>query len=428
MSSAPAEDGRAVRDEDAIDVAAVAAWLRRRAAEGDDQHGLLAGVDLGTDEAPVLPEVRQFAGGASNLTYLLRYPGVDLVLRRPPAGVSGRGAHDMRREYDVQAALRPVFPGVPRLVGFCDDPDVLGSDFYVMERLAGPILRREIPPELGLDVLRTRLLCERAVDTLADLHSVDLNATGLRALDRGDGYVRRQVEGWSRRYDKARTPDVPDYRPVMRWLAEHRPPDRRHGLIHNDYRFDNLVLDPEDPTRIVGVLDWEMATVGDPLMDLGGALAYWVEARDGRLFRRFRRQPTHAFGMLTRAEVVDRYSQRTGLHVSPEQWLFYEVFGLFRLAVIAQQIHNRYFHGVTTNPAFRTFRPAVLVLEQRCLRLMREGTERGAPGFASRHRRGAALALARRAGHTVVDGTRLVRPLAYGVGHAVRSRNGGGRS
>lgn len=362
---------RGVRAEDAFDVAAVAAWLRRIAPEDPT---VLAGVDLGTDDEPVLPEVRQFSGGASNLTYLLRYPGVDLVLRRPPGGTKAKSAHDMRREYRVQSALRPVFPLVPRMVGYCDDPAVIGSDFYVMERLEGTILRKEIPRELRMDVVATRRMCERAVDVLAELHSVDVEAAGLGELDRGEGYVRRQVEGWSARYRRARTPDVPDFAPVMRWLDANQPEDVARRLIHNDYRLDNLVLDPDDPTRIVGVLDWEMATVGDPLMDLGGALAYWVEDGDSPLFKAFRRQPTHAPGMLTRGQVVQRYARRAGIEITAEQWRFYEVFGLFRLAVIAQQINHRLYHGQTTNPAFRAFRPAVVLLEQRCLRLIRTGS------------------------------------------------------
>ncbi|MCT1514449.1 phosphotransferase family protein [Dietzia cercidiphylli] len=366
----------AVRREDAFDVEAVAAWLR---SVTPDHADVLAGVDLGDDDEPVIPEVSQFSGGASNLTYVLRYPGVDLVLRRPPTGTKARGAHDMKREYRVQSALRPVYPLVPRMVGFCDDQSVIGSDFYVMERLEGTILRKDIPRELRSDRATIRRLSERAVDALVDLHAVDVRAAGLDDLDRGEGYVRRQVEGWSARYRRARTPDVPDFAPVMKWLDANQPDDVGHCLVHNDFRFDNLVLDPGDVTSVIGVLDWEMATVGDPLMDLGGALAYWVEDGDGPVFKAFRRQPTHAPGMLTRWEVVERYAERSGLEISEDDWRFYEVFGLFRLAVIAQQINHRFFHGQTTNPAFRAFRPAVGFLEQRCLRIIRTGEGRLTP-------------------------------------------------
>ena len=401
----------AVRAEDAFDVGAVAAWLRSVAP---DDPTVLAGVDLGSDDEPVIPEVSQFSGGASNLTYVLRYPGVDLVLRRPPAGTKARGAHDMKREYRVQSALRPVYPLVPRMVGFCDDQSVIGSDFYVMERLEGTILRKELPRELRADVVTTRRLSERAVDALVELHAVDVEAAGLGDLDRGEGYVRRQVEGWSARYRRARTPDVPDFAPVMKWLAANQPEDVGPCLIHNDFRFDNLVQDPRDITSVIGVLDWEMATVGDPLMDLGGALAYWVEDDDGPVFRAFRRQPTHAPGMLTRRQVVERYSQRSGLEIDQDGWRFYEVFGLFRLAVIAQQINHRYFHGQTTNPAFRAFRPAVGFLEQRCLRIIRTGDGRLTP--------------TRMAPRDVVPELlavpRVVLPLLAGGVHDVRGRVG----
>lgn len=401
-----------VRGEDAFDVAAVAAWLRSLTP---DDAGVLAGVDLGDDDEPVIPEVRQFSGGASNLTYVLRYPGGDLVLRRPPAGTKARGAHDMKREYRVQSALRPVYPLVPRMVGFCDDPTVIGSDFYVMERLEGTILRKELPLELRLDAATTRRLCERAVDALVDLHSVDVAAAGLSDLDRGDGYVRRQVEGWSARYRRARTPDVPDFAPVMKWLKANQPEDSGHCLVHNDFRLDNLVLDPADVTSVIGVLDWEMATIGDPLMDLGGALAYWVEEGDGPLFKAFRRQPTHAPGMLTRRQVVERYAQRSGRQITAESWRFYEVFGLFRLAVIAQQINYRFFHGQTTNRAFRAFRPAVAFLEQRCLRIIRTGD-----GRLTRARVGPGDVLPELGGVP-----RVVLPLVVGGVHDARHRIGG---
>jgi aminoglycoside phosphotransferase (APT) family kinase protein len=349
-----AAGARAVRDEDAFDVAAVDGWLREQAP---DRTG------------GGLPEVRQFTGGASNLTYLLAYPERDLILRRPPPGTKAASAHDMAREYRVQAALRPVFPYVPEMVALCQDHKVLGSDFYVMERVPGTILRKEIPAELGLDAAATRRLCESAVDRLVELHQVDPAAAGLADLGRGPGYVARQVDGWSRRYSAAKTWNVPSFERVMRWLAANQSDDVAACVIHNDFRLDNLVLGPDDPQRIDAVLDWEMATIGDPLMDLGGALAYWVEAGDDRFMRSLRRQPTNAPGMLTRAEVVARYAARSGRPV--ENWPFYEVFGLFRLATIAQQIYNRYHRKQTRNPAFRNFWIAVNYLERRCRRVIR---------------------------------------------------------
>jgi aminoglycoside phosphotransferase (APT) family kinase protein len=353
----PASGAGPVRDEDAFDAERAARWLREHTTGEPGIEGV--------------PQVSQFHGGASNLTYLLHYPsGRELVLRRPPTGTKARGAHDMRREHDIQAALAPVFPPVARMVAYCGDADVVGSEFYVMERLVGTILRRDVPPGLGLDREGVAALCRTAVDTLVALHSVDVDAAGLAHLDRGDGYVARQVGGWSERFRRARTPDVPDLEATMAWLDSHQPPDRSHTLVHNDFRFDNLVLAPDDPTRVVGVLDWEMATVGDPLMDLGGALAYWAQADDDPAFLALRRQPTHTPGMLTRSEVVERYATARGEAVDPEQWRFYEVFGLFRLAGIAQQIYYRFHHGQTTNPAYGAFGDVVHHLDHRCTGLL----------------------------------------------------------
>lgn len=346
-----ADPAGTVRDEDAFDVAAVAAWL--------EAHGI-----AGT------PQVRQFPGGVSNLTYLLRYPARDLILRRPPVGSKARGAHDMRREFDVQRLLRPAFPYVPEMIAFCDDPSVIGSEFYVMTRLDGRILRRDLPHDVDLSPSRAADLVRVVVDRLVDLHRVDTAATGLAAFDRGAGYVARQVGGWSERYRRARTDNVDPLDEVMRWLDENQPADRPHCFIHNDYRLDNIVLDRQDPLRVVGVLDWEMATIGDPLMELGGSLAYWVQADDEPEFRRLRRQPSDLPGMLTRAEIVDHYAQRTGLSVTDEQWRFYEIFGLFRLAVIAQQVYYRYHHGQTHNPAFADLHHVVTTLGRRATRLL----------------------------------------------------------
>lgn len=345
-----------VRGEDAFDAARVAAWLRANAAD-----------TTGLDDTP---QVRQFPGGASNLTYLLAFPGRDLILRRPPAGTKARGAHDLAREHDLQAALAPAFPQVPHMVALCTDDDVLGSTFYVMERVPGVILRGDPPAGLDLSAPIAQRLAEAAIDTLVALHAVDPAATGLARFGRGPGYVARQVGGWSERFRRARTPDVGDFEQVMTWLDATQPADVGSVVIHNDFRFDNLVLDPDDLPTIRAVLDWELATVGDPLMDLGSSLAYWVQADDDAAFRAFRRQPTHLPGMPSRWAFVQRYAGARGLSVSPQHWAFYEVFGLFRLAVIAQQIHYRLFHGQTHNPAFRVMGPAVLLLEQRCQRLV----------------------------------------------------------
>ena len=315
------------------------------------------------------PEVRQFAGGASNLTYLLRYPDRDLILRRPPFGHKAKSAHDMLREAKIMTALKPVYPYVPTVVAVCDDPAVMEADFYVMERINGIIPRQDLPEGLNLGVADTRRLCLNVIDRMIELHRVDCRAAGLDSLGKGGGYVRRQIEGWIDRYRQARTDDVGDFEAVMAWLKDKMPAnDVATCLIHNDFRFDNVVLNPTNPFEVIGVLDWEMATLGDPLMDLGNTLAYWVQADDDALFQQVRRQPTHLPGMLTRREVIEYYGGKTGYRV--DNFDFYTLYGLFRLAVIVQQIYYRYFHGQTKNPTFAGFGHISRYLEKRCQRLI----------------------------------------------------------
>lgn len=342
----------AVRPGEELDAAAVDAFLKP-----------LVTALTGT------PRVTQYSGGASNWTYRLEYPSHDLVLRRPPAGTKAKSAHDMAREYHVQRSLAPVFPYVPEMVAFCDDPAVLGCDFYVMRRIPGLIPRKHLARGVALTPEAARRMCLSVLDRLVELHAVDPEAAGLASLGKGSGYARRQVEGWTDRYQKARTWNVPSFGKVTAWLKANTPEDVATCVIHGDFRLDNVVLDPEDPARVVGVLDWEMATLGDPLMDLGNSLAYWVEAGDDPFIRSLRRQPTHLPGMLTRAEVVAAYFERTGL--APRDFTFYEVYGLFRLAVIAQQIYYRYHHRQTRNPAFKRFWLLAHYLDWRCRRLIR---------------------------------------------------------
>jgi aminoglycoside phosphotransferase (APT) family kinase protein len=261
----------------------------------------------------------------------------------------------MGREYRVQQALAPVYPAVPRMVGLCEDPAVLGVPFYVMERIEGLVPRWPLPDGLVLAPSDARRLCEALVEKLVELHRVDVAAAGLGALSRGPGYVRRQVAGWSERYVKARTWNVPSFARVRRWLAERAPDDAGACVIHNDYRFDNVVLDPGEPTRIVGVLDWEMATVGDPLMDLGTTLGYWIDPDDPEEVRALPFGPTALPGNLSRRELVERYAQASGRRTG--DMLFHYVFALFKIAVIAQQIYRRFRDGHTTDPRF-----AMLVL------------------------------------------------------------------
>lgn len=312
------------------------------------------------------PTITQFPGGASNLTYLLRYPERDLVLRRPPFGHKARSAHDMGREYRILERLRQAFPYCPQGLVHCTDSSLIGAEFYVMTRIEGIILRSDIPPALGLDATRTRALCESFIDRLVELHHVDYQASGLGDLGKPQGYVQRQVQGWSERYRQAMTPDAPDWRQVIAWLEAKLPADSpRASIIHNDYRFDNVILDAHNPMRIIGVLDWEMTTLGDPLMDLGSSLAYWIQADDPEPIQRMRRQPSNAPGMLDRRGFVAYYAERAGVAI--DNFDFYYIYGLFRLAGIVQQIYYRYHHGQTQDSRFAGFVGMNRLLERQCL-------------------------------------------------------------
>ena len=333
-------DVTAVREEDRFDVARMRAWLRPFINEEQ------------------LPEVEQFRSGASNLTYLLRYPGRELVLRKPPVGTKAVSAHDMKREYLIQSRLHSVYPLVPKMIALCEDQSVMGSDFYVMERVEGEIFRRDIPA--GITATDISVMADSLINGLVQLHAVD--SVILQELNKGAGYVQRQVEGWSKRYRNALTDDVPSAEKLMAWLSANQPTDVGSCIIHGDWRIDNMVFDLGN-ARIAGVLDWELATVGDPLMDLGSALAYWVDRDDEPAFASLRRQPSHLTGMPTRDEFVQRYLELSGREC--KDFTFYEVFGLFRLAVIIQQIWARYRAGQTTNPAFAGFGDAVNTLINR---------------------------------------------------------------
>ncbi len=315
------------------------------------------------------PTVGQFRGGASNLTYQLNYPDCVFILRRPPFGHRTGSAHDMLREARVMTALKQVYLYVPKVLANSAAGEVLDCPFYVMERVNGIILRRDLPKGMTLNAADTRKLCMTVIDRLIELHQVDYRAAGLEHLGKGEGYVFRQVDGWCDRFNKAKTDDAGDFVTVMAWLKQKMPAhDLTTCIIHNDFRLDNVVLDPKNPLSVKGVLDWEMATLGDPLMDLGNSLAYWIEAGDEPAFQAVRRQPTHLPGMLTRREVIDYYSQKTGYPVDNID--FHLVFGLFRLAVIAQQIYYRFRQGHAKNPEFANFIHFTNLLEKRCLDLI----------------------------------------------------------
>jgi len=313
--------------------------------------------------------VKQFSGGYSNLTYLLTSGDRQMVLRRPPVGANIKSAHDMGREYRILKSLRPVFPYCPEVLVYCEDPSVIGTCFYVMKRISGIILRKELPGDLKLNPQEARSLCEKLLDVHVELHHIDVKSAGLDFIGKPVGYVCRQVDGWSSRYRKAKTDDAPDFETVMAWLKDKQPDDTDSpSLIHNDYKFDNVVLDPENPMNITGVLDWEMATYGDPLMDLGNSLAYWVEKTDPSDFQNIRVMPTTMDGAMTRKELVSRYGNKTGRNMS--YFDYYLCFGLFRLAVIAQQIYKRYAQGLTKDSRFGKLIFAVHILEKAALQII----------------------------------------------------------
>ncbi len=293
--------------------------------------------------------VEQFPSGYSNLTYLLRLGEQELVLRRPPFGANIKSAHDMGREYKVLTGLRRVYTKVPRPLLYCEDEAVIGAPFYVMERVRGMVLRAQPPKEVALTPAIMTRLSEQAIDTLAELHGLDVAAAGLADLGRPQGYVERQISGWTRRYRSAQTDEVPALEQIMPWLAQHLPGDSGAALIHNDYKYDNLILDAADLTKVIAVLDWEMCTLGDPLMDLGTTLGYWIEANDPpALIGMF--GLTALPGNLTRQQVLERYMAASGREV--KQPLFYYVYGLFKIAVIIQQIYARYRQGHTQDTRF----------------------------------------------------------------------------
>jgi aminoglycoside phosphotransferase (APT) family kinase protein len=320
-----------VRPGEELDAAALAAYLRA--------HLPGFGGEV---------EVRQFPRGFSNLTYLVRAGNREMVLRRPPFGAAVRGGHDMEREHRVLAALHPVYPKAPRPVLYCGNEHVLGAPFYLMERIPGVILRDRPPPGLTLDEGTMRGVCFALVDTLAELHAIDWRAAGLEGLGHPEGYVERQVSGWAARWERAKTDPVPELDAAAAWLAANLPGESGAALIHGDFKYDNLVLDPADLTRVRAVLDWEMATVGDPLMDLGTTLGYWAEAGDGPELKGF--GVTHLPGNLTRRQVVERYAEKTGRDVGGI--VFHYVYGLFKVAAIAQQIYARFKAGKTADPRF----------------------------------------------------------------------------
>ena len=315
------------------------------------------------------PQISQFYGGASNLTYRLKYGRHDLVVRRPPFGTKAKSAHSMIREYKILKSLRPVYPSVPEVLYYSDDERVIGSEFYVMRKVQGQVVKDTIPPEWNFKVKDTRRFCIAFWEKLIELHRLDYADAGLGDFGKPEGYAKRQVLGWNGRYEHAMTSDVNEFSDVRNWLVENLSPETgRHSILHGDFRIDNVILDNNDPCKIVAVLDWEICALGDPLMDLGNALAYWTQADDPAYLKALVMQPSTAPGMLSRREILDFYQQKTGIDTS--DFTFYEVYGYWRNAVILQQIYYRYFHGQTKDQRFKVFGQLVQKLGEHCQRLI----------------------------------------------------------
>jgi aminoglycoside phosphotransferase (APT) family kinase protein len=316
-------------------------------------------------------QVRQYPSGHSNLTYSLHLGARELVLRRPPFGSKVKSAHDMGREFRVLSKLHSVYAPAPEVLLYCDDDSVIGASFYVMEPIHGIILRRKLPRGLDFPAEKARRLSESFIENLIHLHRVNYAAVGLADLGRPQGYLERQVRGWIERYHGSKTHDYPEVEKISAWMQEHMPPTSAVSLIHNDYKYDNVVLDSSDVTRIIGVLDWEMCTIGDSLSDLGTALAYWVDSTDPEELQQYRWGPTTHPGSLTRAEIVHAYAQKTGRDAS--QIAFYLIFARFKLAVIVQQIYYRYHQGLTKDERFASMPERIQILLRAALHAAQTG-------------------------------------------------------
>jgi aminoglycoside phosphotransferase (APT) family kinase protein len=327
-------DTRPVRESENLDWARLAEYLRHSLAHIDPDAEML---------------VEQFPGGHSNLTYLVRFGETEMVLRRPPFGPVPPRAHDMARECRVLSAVHAHFPLAPRPLLLCEDESVIGSVFYVMERRRGLVIRNDEPPPIAGDAALRARISASVVDTLADLHAVDVMQPGLDTLGKPQGFVARQIRGWTERWHGSKTSDVPEMESLAAWLAQHTPADpARFALVHGDYKLDNVMLDARDPARLAGVFDWEMSAVGDPLVDVGILLCYWVHvagAGDDAIAT-----VTTRPGWFNREQILERYASRSGRTLDAIG--VYEVFAVFKLAVVIQQIYARSVRGQTDDPRF----------------------------------------------------------------------------
>jgi aminoglycoside phosphotransferase (APT) family kinase protein len=319
--------------------------------------------------------IEQFPGGHSNLTYLVRYGDQEFVLRRPPVGPVAPTAHDMPREYKLLSIINPSFPLAPKPILLCEDTAVIGVPFYLMERRRGFIVRFKVPSQIGEDLAWRRRLSEAMVDALVALHAVDIQSTGIAQIGKPAGFVARQVHGWADRWQRSKTGDLAEMDQVIKWLVTRIPPDsaKEATIVHNDFKLDNLMLADDDPSRVVAVLDWEMCTVGDPLVDVGLALSYWTMGGGGRSEGESAdqnsslRAVTNGPGWMTREQIIERYETKTGRDLS--RIAFYETFARFKVAVVIQQIYFRYVQGQTRDERFRNLDALVRGLVREALDL-----------------------------------------------------------
>ena len=347
-------DSAPVRKGEELDLAALESFLKTSLDSGDR----------------LSLEIRQFPGGHSNLTYLVRYGPHEFVLRRPPVGPVAPTAHDMPREYKLLSVVHPLFELAPKPILLCEDAGVIGVPFYLMERRRGFILRSDVPSKIGDDAKLRRAVSESVVDTLVKLHAVEIQDSGIVQLGKPAGFVGRQVQGWASRWERSRTGDLPQMEEIIQWLKTRIPADDGTGatIVHNDFKLDNVMLDEQQPTRVVAVLDWEMSTVGDPLIDVGLFLANWT--MKGSDTNSSLRAITHGPGWLTRAEIIERYEKVTGRDLS--RIVFYETFARFKVAVVIQQIYFRYVQGQTQDERFRNFDVLVRHLTAEALELAQD--------------------------------------------------------
>ena len=302
--------------------------------------------------------VKQFPSGYSNLTYFLSTNKNEYVLRRPPFGADSlKGGHDMSREYKVLSKLKSEFKKVPDVHLYTEDKSIIGAPFYIMDCVKGYILSPDLSQENAPDAKTISKIADSLIDTLVSLHQVDIDKSGLSDFGKIDGYVSRQVSGWTERYFHAKTHSIPEMEFVAKWLNENQPTESGKAIIHNDFKYDNAVLDIDDPTKIISVLDWEMATLGDPLMDLGTTLGYWVDQNDAEELKLFQLSPTTLNGNPSRQEILTMYERKSGKPI--DNPVFYYVFGLFKIAIIAQQIYYRYHKGYTKDKRFSMLSVAV---------------------------------------------------------------------